>query len=65
MCFGYSSFSEYECWLETDREDNIKMDHKQGVGGVECIHLSQNKDQWRAVVNTAMYFPVAHETGSY
>jgi hypothetical protein len=65
MCFGYSSLSEPECWLETGREDNIKMDHKQGVGDVECIRLSKNEDQWRAVLNTVMNFPVAHERGSY
>jgi len=41
------------------------MDLKQGVGGVECIHLLQNEEQGRAVVNAAMNFPVAHETGSY
>jgi len=41
------------------------MDLKQGVGGVECIHLSQNKDQWWDVVKAVMDFPVAHETGSY
>jgi hypothetical protein len=23
-------------------------------GGVECIHLAQNRDRWRAVVNTVM-----------
>ena len=41
------------------------MDLKQGVGGVECIHLSQNEDQWRAVVKAVPDFPVAHETDSY
>jgi len=40
-------------------------DLTQGVGDVECIHLLQNEDQGRAVVNAVMNFHVAHETGSY
>jgi ribosome biogenesis protein Nip4 len=36
-------------------EDNIKMDlRKIGFGGVDWIHLAQNRDRWRAVVNTVM-----------
>jgi hypothetical protein len=65
MCSGYYSLGESGCWLETDREDDIKMDLKQGVGGVECIHLSQNEDQWRAVVKAVMNFPVVHGEKSY
>jgi hypothetical protein len=35
------------------RKGNIKMDFK-GIGwdGVDWIHLSQEKDCWRALVNT-------------
>jgi hypothetical protein len=37
------------------REDNIKVDLRQiGWGGVEWIHLAQNRDQWRALVSTVM-----------
>jgi hypothetical protein len=36
-------------------EDNIRMDLKEiGREGVDWIHLSQDRDQWRAVVNTVM-----------
>jgi hypothetical protein len=36
-------------------EDNIKMDLREiGFGDVDCIHLAQDRDRWRAVVNTAM-----------
>jgi hypothetical protein len=36
-------------------EDNIKMDVRDiGWGGVDWIHLTQDKDQWRALVNTVM-----------
>jgi hypothetical protein len=36
-------------------EDGIKMDPREiGWGGVEWIHLAQNRDHWRAVVNAVM-----------
>jgi hypothetical protein len=31
-------------------EDNIKMDH----GDVDWIHWAQDRDRWRALVNTVM-----------
>jgi hypothetical protein len=37
------------------REDEIKMDLRDtGWGGLEWIHLAQNRDRWRAVVNAVM-----------
>jgi hypothetical protein len=40
-------------------EDGIKMGlRKIGWGGVEWIHLAQNRDHWRAVVNSVMNLPV-------
>jgi hypothetical protein len=36
-------------------EDNIKMDHKEiEWKDVNWIHLTQDRDWWQAVVNTAM-----------
>jgi ribosome biogenesis protein Nip4 len=36
-------------------EDNIKMDLREiGFGDVDWIHLAQDSDRWRAVVNTVM-----------
>jgi hypothetical protein len=36
-------------------EDGIKMDLREiGWRGVEWIHLAQDRDRWRAVVNTVM-----------
>jgi hypothetical protein len=36
-------------------EDNIKMDIKEiGFGDVGWIHLAQDRDRWRALVNTPM-----------
>jgi hypothetical protein len=36
-------------------EDNIKMDlRKIGFGDVDWIDLAQNRDRWRALVNTVM-----------
>jgi hypothetical protein len=36
-------------------EDNIKMDLRDiGWGGMDWIDLTQDKDQWRALVNMVM-----------
>jgi hypothetical protein len=36
--------------------DNIKMDlRKLGWDGVDWIDLAQNRDQWRAPVNTVLH----------
>jgi hypothetical protein len=41
-------------------EDNIRMDlRKIGSEGVDWTHLTQNRVQWRAPVNTVMNFGVA------
>jgi hypothetical protein len=35
--------------------DNIKMDLREmGWGGISWINLAQDRDQWRALVNTVM-----------
>jgi hypothetical protein len=35
------------------REDNIRMDLREiGWGGMDGIDLAQDRDQWRALVNT-------------
>jgi hypothetical protein len=36
-------------------EDNIKMDLREiGFGDVDWIHWAQDRDSWRALVNTVM-----------
>jgi hypothetical protein len=36
-------------------EDGIKMDLREiGFGGVDWIHLAQDRDRWWAVVNAVM-----------
>jgi hypothetical protein len=36
-------------------EDNIKMDLREiGFGDVDWIHLAQDRDRWRVIVNTVM-----------
>jgi hypothetical protein len=39
--------------------DNIKMDLRViGCGDMDCIVLAQDRDQWRALVNTVMNLQV-------
>jgi hypothetical protein len=41
-------------------EDSIKMDLREiGFGDVDWIHLAQDRDRWRAVVNTVMNLRVS------
>jgi hypothetical protein len=41
------------------REENIKMDLREIVwSGMDWINLAQDRDQWKALVNTGMNFRV-------
>jgi hypothetical protein len=47
-------------------EDNIKMDLEQiGFGDVDWIHLAQDTDRWRALVNTVMSLRIPWNAGSF
>jgi hypothetical protein len=40
-------------------EDNMKMDLREiGFGDVEWIYLAQDRDMWRAIVNTVLNLQV-------
>jgi hypothetical protein len=37
------------------REDNIRIDHREmGMEFVDWMHLAQDRDRWRALVNSVM-----------
>jgi hypothetical protein len=50
-------------WWESQKErwvDNIKMDRREiGCDGMDWIDLAQDRDQWRALVNTVMNLRVS------
>jgi hypothetical protein len=46
--------------------DNIKMDLRVIVwGGMDWTDLAQDRDQWRALVNTVMNFHVPYIAGKF
>jgi len=39
-------------------EDNIRMDLREVGGGGDWMEFAQDRDRWRALVNTEMHFHV-------
>jgi hypothetical protein len=47
-------------------ENNIKLDLREiGFGDADWIHLAQDRDRWRALVNTVMSFWVPQNAGNF
>jgi hypothetical protein len=47
-------------------EDNIKMTYREiGWGAMDSIDLAQDKDQWRALVNTVINLQVPYNVGKF
>jgi len=47
-------------------KNNIRMDLRQiALEGVEWIHLAQDRDQWRAIMNTVKYLRVPQKEGNF
>jgi hypothetical protein len=48
------------------RMDNIKIDLRNiGWGGMDWIDLAQDREQWRALVDTVMYLRVPYNIGKF
>jgi hypothetical protein len=46
--------------------DNIEMNLREiGSGGTDWLDLAQNRDRWRALVNTIMNFRVPQNVGKF
>jgi hypothetical protein len=47
-------------------EDNIKMDLREiGWECLDWMHLAQDRDQWRSLVNTVMNLRVPQKAGNF
>jgi hypothetical protein len=46
--------------------DNIKIDLREiECNGMDWLDLDEGRDQWRALVNTAMNLPVPQNSGKF
>jgi hypothetical protein len=53
-------------WEETTPKINIRMGLRDaGWEAVECIHIAQDRPQWRAHINTVINLRIAYKTGDF
>jgi hypothetical protein len=46
-------------------EDNVKMDFREVGCGMDWIDLAQDRDRWRAFVNTVMDLRIPQNAGNF
>jgi hypothetical protein len=46
-------------------EQNIKIDFRGKNRGMDWIHLAQDRDQWRALLNTVVKLLVSESAGNF
>jgi hypothetical protein len=46
-------------------ENNIGMNFKETVGGVDCMHVAQGRVQWRSFMNTVMNLRFPQKAGRF
>jgi hypothetical protein len=52
-------------WNDLGNEKWVRDLREMGCEGVDWIHVVQDRDQWRAVVNTVMNLRVPYKAGNF
>ena len=56
--FWWRNMRDRDHWGDLRWEDNFKLDLQEVGWGIDWIHLAQNRDRWRGLVNAVMNYQV-------